>query len=381
MLHPLKRLTHLSEPYRTIVCASLAALIILIVTAYSYQLQQTQQHQEIINQYGKRIVNVSSEQMASSLFNEDAISLQAMSQRLVEQASVISVIVYDIDNSIISQANGQDINFYQQDVVMYTSPIVSSDNIIGSITIGIVPSLFHAAKTNTVSVILAIALTIIAIIALIKGLLSPPALPNTQDKTSTSTENHHTTSHSLPTQITQEKSEEEITAIYLTIHIQNSVILYKQLNAEMRIHQLELLEQKIHQAITLYNGSILLTNEHSITLSFNSPHSHNLLNAVYSNELISKLNESETESVIVLNGFIQGENNASSLCYSLQQARTNIQEENQHTLHIHRQLFEQHDLSDHIDIDDSLPISKAIKIKGLRGKYRTLLENQLQKLS
>lgn len=389
MSHPLlKRMTFPSNLYTIIMWMSAAALLACAMTTYSYKWQEEAAIKRMSDQYGNRIAKVSADQMAASLSSNDAISLQAIAHSIVNNASVISVITYDINNSIVAQANGDDLNILQHEIQLYASSIVSSNDLIGSVTVGIAPSrLYSPTKNHLILVFVCLLITIMLMSYVKASIEKKNAKKDAKKGTSNPSEyvdETHTTNNTPLHTMVNARDENEITeyfpTIYLTLLIQNSEALYQQLNAEMRIKQLNLLEKNILQAIALYNGKIILTSERSITLAFEESQADNIFQALYSGELVCKLNQAEADSIIILSGLIQLEKTDTPLCEALHHVRMDNTHSKQHCLYITQPLIQRYTLGDHIDLQHQTSSSKAVKINSLKGNYKTLLDNQLQQL-
>lgn len=369
----LKKLTPAKGTYRLPALMVMISLGILLATSYLFTQQQQDSTSNFIDQYGESIAKLTADRVASSAVKQDAISLQAIAQNISNQSIATSVIIYAIDSTILAQAN--DINAStQQAISHYTSPIVSSNNIIGSVTIGISPTLFSIPPQLPITLILSIFLVISLTITYYKNqrqLQTPLTThPAEENDPARQLDNHTDINNPTPS-----------TTILLTLKIQNLGALYQQLNGESRKQQLEQLEKSINHALTLYNGNRLITTSDSITLGFNHKSGENIFNALYSGELILKLNEKTPSSIIILNAMIQIEDSNDPLSHTLDSARKcSSATENKHELFITQALIDTYQLDARLALENVPNSSGTLKITHLKGHYKVLLENQLSQL-
>ena len=357
--------------YSLLMVASIALLLATAICSYLYleQLKRSADHSAQI--YGDSLVQLASEQSASSTFDKDPISLQAIARKIASKSAIVSLIIYDNHNQILAQMNGKVGSGLDQpeDIIFFTAPIVASDNIIGSITMGISPSHLQARYSILWLIIPHVALAALVLLFAWLAWKNPE-----QD-----TPNNATTASSAP-EVTEPNpviTTTEQQAIYLLLHIKNTHVLYQQLNAESRQQQFNALEQHIQQAAKLYNGKIAAIDEDSIVLSFIGDDTDSIYNALYSGELILKLNQQKSRSVMVINGFIQ-----KPLLGSLGAEMCDTQkstEQKEHQLFIEPAFLSTYNLNSHLDTE-VLPGSKLVMVKQFKGSYATLLENQLTQL-
>jgi hypothetical protein len=369
----LKKLTPPIGIYRLPVLMVMVSLGILLVTSSLFTQQQQDTTSSFIDQYGESIAKLTADRVASSALNQDAISLQAIAQNISNQSIATSVIIYAIDNTILAQANDTNTSV-QQAISHYTSPIISSNNIIGSVTIGISPALFLIPPQLPITLILSILLVTGLAITYYKN------QRQLQNPLTTHATEEDGAAPLLDSQTSSNNSAPSNT-ILLTLKIQNLGAIYQQLNGESRKQQLEQLEKSIHHALTLYNGNRLITTSDSITLGFNHKGDDNIFNALYSGELILKLNEKTPSSIIILNAMIQIEDSNDSLSHTLDSARKcSSATENKHELFITQSLIDAYQLDARLVLESVPNSSGTLKISHLKGHYKVLLENQLNQL-
>jgi uncharacterized membrane protein affecting hemolysin expression len=369
----LKKLTPTTGNYRLPALMVMISLGILLLTSYLFSQQQQNTASGFIDQYGESIAKLTADRVASSTLNQDAISLQAIAQNISNQSIATSVVIYTIDNTILAQANDTNTSI-QQTISHFTSPIVSSNNIIGSVTIGISPALFLIPPQLPITLILSILLVTCLAITYYKNQrqLQIPFInkPVEESEPTSILDTNTDLDNSAPS-----------TTILLTLKIQNLGILYQQLNGESRKQQLKQLEKSINHALTLYNGNRLITTSDSITLGFNHKGDDNIFNALYSGELILKLNEKTPSSIIILNAMIQIEDSNDSLSHTLDSARKcSSATENKHALFITQTLIDTYQLDARLALENVPNSSGTLKISHLKGHYKVLLENQLNQL-
>jgi hypothetical protein len=367
MFTPLcRRFTMINGIYRSLLLMLLAGMAALCISAYLYSQQHHASMSQLIHEYGDSITQLSADQVVTSLLNGDAISLQAAAQNIINKSIASSVIIYNVNNVILAQANGEDM---PTDTEHYTSPIVSGNNIIGSITIGISATLFTIKNDQTITFIILFFLLVAMIIVYIKA-QQHATIPETDNKTITTMSTGSENSNTLHPQ-----------RIFLVLHIQNINTLYQQLNAELRAQQLDQLDNNIQHALRLYSGEAISTTDDCIILGFNHHDKEQISNALYSGSLIIKLNQQSPDSVITINGLIQSHHGNHPLSKRLHGARKSMAStEHQHTLFISQTLIDEYQLQSKIDIDNPEGSSTPLKICHLKGHYQLFLDKQIQKL-
>lgn len=363
--------------YRILIFSSLSALLTLCLASYIDASQQQQKAALMANKYGESIAKLTADQVVTSTLNNDAISLQAIAYSTINNAAATSVIIYDINNNILAQANTSDTTIHQQHTIQHhTSPIVSSNNIIGSVTIGIAPSVFTVVSKHYFYLSLAFVLLLVIILSYLK--------------IKTQTKLHNTTENNKPffqdditpnTEILNPTIEEQKNNVYLTFKIQNINIFYQQLNAELRQQQFEKLEKDINHAINFYGGDILFVTNDNITLRFNKRDDDHIFNALYTGKMVLQLNQLSSTSIIIINGYLQTDTIIEPLHRSLDNIRKCVSSDNkENELFIHQTLFDEYDFNSRTSYENTTPPSNWLKVDDFKGHYKTLLENQLKKL-
>jgi uncharacterized membrane protein affecting hemolysin expression len=355
----------LQKPYCLLIAISFSALFTLQLCHYIYQQQQQTLMSDTVTQYGERIAKLTADQVISSILNNDAISLQAIVQNIHTESTAHSVIIYNINNDILAQtshATGSP----QQDLSHHTAPIVSNNNIIGSATISISAASFTTPLNSTFNFILSLLLLMAIICFFLKG-RNVQKLSHSDDN-----DNHHITTPS------NDAAEEIRTStFFLTLKLHNIETLYKQLNAELRQQQLQLLEKYIAHAMSLYGGEKHVIHHDGITLSFDK--AENILNTLYSGKLILQLNEQSEHSIITLTAFIQHQETEDTLCQSLDSAKKSFCHTQKQGLFVSTTLSKNTQLNTHAQLEDC-ESPKIVRIRALQENYQHLLDKQLQQL-
>ena len=372
MLHPL--LTHcstLKKPYRLLLCIVLSALCTLQLCHYLYSQQQQTLLDNSVEQYGERIAKLTADQVISSILNNDAISLQAVAQNIHSRSIASSVVIYNVSNDILAQTNASN-NTPTKDISHHTAPIVSNNNIIGSVTIGISASSLMTPEDHHITFTLTILLLIAMGYFYIKGRQAPlkESIDNTPNKQKDDIQ--------APLETEQEVIKTEENTFFLTIKVHNINQLYQQLNAELRQQQLLILEQHVLHAINLYGGEKHLVNNDSMTLSFEK--AEDILNTLFSAELILQLNTQTKDSIIVLSAFIQHKNSKDTFYQILDCARKAFATATpKQGLFINATLSNNQQLNTRVLLD-SCDSPKIFRVASLKESYQKLLDKQLQKL-
>lgn len=378
--------------YRLLAAVSMALLLATAACSFIYlqQLEKAGQHSAQL--YGESMAHLAAEQSANSTFDKDPISLQAIARKIARKPAIVSLIIYDNNNQILAQLNGQAGAIINKPgtVAFFTAPIVASDNVIGSITLGVAPSRLQGepplsilASVHGVLLVLTLLFFWLARKHTDTSVLTGVAANTTSNTTAITTTQTTELATEPATGAASESTaaplpaQPEQTAIYLLLHIKNTHVLYQQLNAESRQQQFDILEQHIQQAAKLYNGKIASVSEDSVVLSFIGDDSDSIYNALYSGELILKLNQQKSRSMMVINGFIQRAH-ATSLGADMCDTQKGI-EQKTHQLFIDNGLLSTYHLDSHLDTE-ALPGSQLVMIQQFKGSYATLLENQLAQL-
>lgn len=370
MLHPLlNHFSTLQKPYRLLLWIALSALCTLQLCHYLYSQQQQALLNNSVEQYGERIAKLTADQVISSILNNDAISLQAVAQNIHSRSIASSVVIYNISNDILAQTNPSH-HAAANDIRHHTAPVVSNNNIIGSVTIGISAASLTTPSDRPISLTLTLLLLIAMGCFYIKGRQShhKEVASNTQIK-----DDLHVSPESTPSTI-----DTNINTFFLTLKIHNINQLYQQLNAELRQQQLLILEQHISDAINLYGGKKHVINYDSVTLSFEK--TEDILNTLFSAELILQLNTQTQDSIIILSALIQHQNTDDTLYHSLDCARKSFSITTpQHGLFINAALSNNEQLNSRVVLD-TCESPKIFRIASLTQSYQKLLDKQLQKL-
>ena len=371
--------------YTAFLFISIGALLVQALSTLWYQHHHQQWQLQTANAYGNSLITLAADQSASSTASKDSISLQTIARNIAQQTAVDSIIIYDIENNIMAQVSKEPSD---ADNLYFTAPIVASDNLVGSITLAITPSQLSETIDYQPMLLLSILLLIILIISAyrvatnIKHEANSGSAKNGHDNTDKNTNNHPLVDPQAQT------NQQDLSRIYLLLNINNAALLYKQLNGESRAQQLMILQQHIEQVSLLYKGKVVSVSGNSIVLEFSAKNSDAIYHALYSADLIIRLNQQHKKSILLLNGFIQqhastlstnGHTENSSLSETIDTQQKNNQA-HQNTLFIDEALIEQHQLAQQIDIHES-PKTESKIVKNFKESYKNLLDSQLQKLT
>jgi|GEM_PF-5185164 len=380
---------HRKTRHRFIAIATLSALLGLTLTSH----YDNESHERLLSNvahiYGDSLTQLAANQSSTATFENDPISLQAGIRNIVDKHAVTSIIVYDIENHILAQVSSKP-SASLVDIQDFTAPIIASNNVVGSITLSIAPSLLSTPKDNDFTIITAVVLLLLFMISAtelyllkrkeLKGAATDttphmlPLLPKEADADNSQNTPSNVTSQDTTVTRPQNASDN----IYLFLHIKNIHTLYQQLNGESRKQQIKALEQHIQQAISLYNGDIIATSDDGIVLVFSEGKTDNIYNALYTGEIVLKLNQQAEQSMLVLNAFIQNTNDTTPFIDSLDATRRGTQGK-QHQLFIDNSFVSNYHLDSHLDTDTLAKTSLAM-VKSFKGSYATLLDNQLRQL-
>jgi hypothetical protein len=334
---------------------------------YIHAHQQQQFVTNATDQYGEQIAKLTADQVVSSLLNNDAISLQAIARNVSTQSVASSVIIYDLKHKILAQANNTAPE--TDNTHHHTSPVVSNNNIIGSVTIGISPLSLSSDTPDTLTPILSILLLITSIGIYIKGSKDQAII--TTDKPASNKKIDVT-----PTVTTSVDKDSSKSTILLTLNIHNIDQLYRQLNAELRQQQFQELESNISHAINLYGAKKISSSHNGLTLSVDG----DIACALFTAELILRLNQRSKNSIISLNALMQAQKSEESLLSTLDSARKSIHSTNkQHCLFISKDLADKHAVKDKATLTDS-DTPKILEVTTLKETHKNLLNKQLAQL-
>lgn len=367
MLQPFFKLcSALQKPYCLLIAVAFSALLTLQLCHYIYQQQQQTLINGTVTQYGERIAKLTANQVISSILNNDAISLQAIVQNIYAQSTASSVIIYNINNDILAQTSHTN-DTISETTSHHTAPIVSNNNIIGSVTIGVSANAFITPPNNTINLIISLLLLVAIVYFYIKGRAIKPRSHEEPNHTSTTT----------TTTISEDFVTTPTSTFFLTLNIHNIDTLYRQLNAELRQQQLQQLEQHITHAINLYGGEKHVVHHDSITLSFEN--AEDILNTLYSAQLILQLNQKTDHSIIALTAFIQHQDTEDTLYHSLDCAKKSFCNTQKQGLFVSATLSQNEQLNTRARLENC-DSPKICRISALKENYQNLLDKQLQQL-
>ncbi len=256
---------------------ALAMISIVFMGTYYFHIKQHQLLSSAEKQYGESITQLIAEQIAPQLINHDAISLQAVSQKTVDSTAIVSLIIYDINNHILAQADKNINNEYLEDIQHFTTPIISSNNIIGSVTISLTTALYQS-QLGISSLLPKTLLLLLAIIILMVLVLLAILTKGTKKIDHKDEENIKSKQHVSIKPDDQKSSPTTFPTdlVTLTLSINNIEMLYQQLNAELRIQQLSNLNSQLQKALKLYGGKLISNTGEMLVIGFESTNKENI---------------------------------------------------------------------------------------------------------
>lgn len=345
----------------------LTSCLLLAGLFYILAIKQYQALDKEMDTFGNTVAKLSASEAASSTANRDAISLQAIARNTIKLDSVESIIFYEVNNQIITQAS-----LPQSSATLlannYTAPIIYGDQLIGSVTVGI-----YKNYANELEPYLWL-ITIILLCSFITGCWF------IYEQLYRATPQTDSTLHSTKANIPQSQEQEiQSNQIFLVITINNPDALYQQLNADLRKQQLDELESHISNITTVYGGKICLALDQTYILEFKQNSDEAYYNAVYCGYLIIEFNKQLSKSIINLNAVIKNEYDERS-CSQMMNAMKKIGDSTSGAQNVFIELpaEENDNIEQQLDIEHfHLGFYKVINIKGRHGE---LLKNQLARL-
>jgi hypothetical protein len=370
------------RPYRMAALVTLAALIGWTI---SYSIQSSHHSERLISvvdQYGKNISLLVSDQLAHSVSQADSISTQATAQNIARKAAVSSIVVYNNNNQILAQVSGRNTPKHSA-LKEYTSPILSGENIIGSTAVVIDTHSFNATSQAASDLWWAAGLILLSIIFSIKDILTVHRNSDISGETGSNgakvkedARRRAGSSHTdiIPTGV--EKSKDNTDVIYVIITIHNIDTLNKQLNSELRQQQMLLLDKNIAHAVSLYGGKILVVGNNEIIFIFEKK---NIENAIYSLQLLLALHKKNKNALITMDGVIMEtttEKGPSSVFIPLKLLANN---KKPYGSYIQSSLIDKYTLETYLEYKKDAS-SFTTTVNGLQPHYQKLLDNQLTHL-
>jgi hypothetical protein len=367
------------RPYRVAILMVIAALIAWSANYYVQSANHQQAIAHIVDQYGENMTALATEQLTNSVLSSDAISSQAITHTIALKTGISSVIVYDNTHQILAQSINPAADHKLVENKEYTAPILSSENIIGSISIIIDSSLFTEKKDAFIELIVMTSLLLCMLFCFLKDTI--------QSKKNKTTTQHHSASpktiapeYDSPIESSTLTVAQQESAIYLTINIHNIDTLYRQLNGELRQQQMLLLDRNMQHAISLYHGEKLIADNHTIILLFNNKGKDNIANAIYSAQLLIALHQQCSKSMIIMSGLIQESSKEKGLNKTLDNVRALLKDQSPYSNHIETEIIEKHQLTQRLTYKKEEADNFSTEITGLTEHYQQLLDNQLTQL-
>jgi len=364
--------------------AALVTLAALIGWMISYTIQSSHYSERlvsVVDQYGKNISLLVSDQLAHSVAQADSISTQATAQNIARKAAVSSIVVYNNNNQILAQVSGRNTPKHIA-LKEYTSPILSGENIIGSTAVAIDTHSFNATSQTASDLWWAVGLILLGIIFSIKDILTVHQNSDNSGESGTNgakekedARRRAGSSHTdiIPTVV--EKSKDNTDVIYVIITIHNIDTLNKQLNSELRQQQMLLLDKNIAHAVSLYGGKILVVGNNEIIFIFDKK---NIENSIYSLQLLLALHKKDKNALITMSGLIMEttEKGPSSVFIHLKLLANN---KKPYGSYIQSSLIDKYTLETYLEYKKDAS-SFTTTVNGLQPHYQKLLDNQLTHL-
>jgi uncharacterized membrane protein affecting hemolysin expression len=324
-------------------------------------------NKQLLEQHGQSLALHLADNLSQHIALNDTISLQASIQRVAQQSSVESIIVYDINNTILAQFENENADA-KQTPTHFTAQIVIGEDIAGSLSVYLrANSLSTYSPWGLIIAYIAL-LALLAFFVVRKAHTKPLATENSQTQKDTAT----------PSISEQQQAANE--GLVLFIKIANWDILFQQLNAESRAANLHRLEDIILNICELYRCQLIANTDDGFLIILNGARQEEILNAFYSAQLILQLNKKSPHSMLQLNIVIQKTvietpfSRTLEGCQKLLSAGSSLYE-----LLLHKEIIKEVDLGFYADIDDSKD-SHFNVVTGLSQAYKELLEKQISQL-
>jgi hypothetical protein len=213
-----------------------------------------QQQQQLIRYHGQIVNKLTVNQLATSMANKDLIGMQSLLQRLTQQKSIVNVVISDVNNNVMVQSgtvSGRPSASYES----FTTPIAIDNSLLGSLTTT-VDIEFRPNRWLLLVIIIGSLLPFILLSRYVfKNQLIAKIITSksndTIQKTSAATDAKSTQTYSL-----------------LLIQLHDLDKISKQLNAEARNKEFEILDKLLNNSLTLYSGEKVALNQGCIVLKF-----------------------------------------------------------------------------------------------------------------
>ncbi len=321
---------------------------------------QNEKTSHLFDQHGKSLATHIAESISQHIVDNDIISIQATLQRVAQQVTAESIIVYDINHSILAQfASNTPIKATQ--LKHYTAQIITGERTSGSVSVSL-----DANQAGVLSVWLLVPTLILLLLTPMLGaqsftLKKPNDNSSPKETPITNTMNH-------------------LNGYFVFIKIINWDILFQQLNAESRIAHLGQLEAMILKVCELYRSQLIANTDDGFIIAARDNHQESALHAFYSAQLILQLNTNNPDAMLELKLAIQKMESGTPFHHSLEDAQKLLSaKSSQGELFIHREITQTTHFNSYAELDDDNEYN-LIAVKELTQTYKELLDKQVQQL-
>jgi uncharacterized membrane protein affecting hemolysin expression len=217
-----------------------------------------------LDNYGKAISRLASNQLAVPMSASNLIGLQSLLKELVAQDRVINAVIYGVDNRIVVQAGSiSDIPVHHK---AYTQELTLDQSLLGSLTLTL-----DVHLNQTYSLYGFLLLSFLALAGASARLLQAQAKLTTSADNFANGEDGPLLS-STASAVTDSSAKPSITEAghqaIVVLQLDTIDKLYQQLNADARQQELQQLQSTLSKVLTLYSGQQLGVSGTSIVIGF-----------------------------------------------------------------------------------------------------------------
>lgn len=372
----------------------LGALLAMLVTAIVYQATTTNTLRKRNIDYGQALASMAAKQAVDATLNHDLVSLQVILSDIVQNASVQTAAIHDVENSLLVQAgNSRPLHGVSSSTYSsFTAPITLQDSIAGYVTVSLDISATHSSRNIWLFLALSGAgLIATATIALYRHIRyqsnEETGEPDDNDSIPQSAQNlsDPPASESCHTDISPEFCSE------LTLYCSNLVTLRQQLNNDLLKQAVGKFEQQIKGVMALYNGKLIHTSSDQIKLAFyhNNSEEESTFHAVCGALLILSLQSlTHSSSQVRLSaGITPAMQYQHSLMDQLQateiqaQCLNSLEKLPQGTVLVAKALADSGEFQQRVSFHSSSTEKDFFSVNEIRKPYLNLLERQREQLS
>lgn len=354
------------RPYRFVAIIVAAILFGSLINKTIDKPIYSEKQEFSVDQYGKHFASIISDRVTHSVLQKDAISIQAIVQNILNTSAINAIIVYDNNNQILAQALNEQPETSNADKE-YSSPIISNENIIGSIAITINPKGLTTNNTQANYFLWLLAALLCGSLA-VDCIKKAPKTQTTTTKKESEQENNEATLY---------KKEAEVQQFCTVVKLHNNTTLYQQINNDLRQQQIALLKENIGHALRLYGGKPVVINDQCIVLVFdNTP----IENIIYGSQLLLALHQHQKKSLIELSAVILSHSDDKNIPQQLMQSQSFSKTEKAFEIYIQQEIIEQCELKKYVEYAEVKDTEFAVKVDQLKPHYQKLINNQIEQL-